>query len=194
MKEKEHWESFTDPVAVSRAIWDHEDKKVDECLGMITPHLKSKLKPGFIIFDLGCGNGRLLRPLSERHPNTDFVGIDFSSPMIEFAMGNENIAYVQNDGSTIPFDDNCFDGGYSMIMFQHITNVSFANYLKEVSRVLKPDGIFVFQFVEGVQQHFLSHNATVEDVMKWVNDAGMKCFSLQKGIYDVWQWAAIKKI
>lgn len=191
--EKQHWESFKDPVSVSKAIWADEDKKIWECLDMIIPPLRSKLKEGCRIFDLGCGNGRLLRPLSEKYPYTYFTGIDFSVPMIEFAIGNSNIIYILNDGETIPASDNYFDGGYSMIMFQHIANESFASYLKEVARVLKSDGLFVFQFVEGVQQHFLSHNATTDNVIKWIEGAGLKQVSLQSGIYDVWKWVTVKK-
>ncbi len=192
-KEKQHWESFKDSVSVSKAIWADEDKKIDECLDMIIPSLISKLKEGNRIFDLGCGNGRLLRPLSEKYPYTYFTGIDFSTPMIEFAMGNSNIIYILNDGETMPCSDNYFDGGYSMIMFQHITNENFVAYLKEIARALKPDGIFIFQFVEGQQQHFLSHNATVDDVKKWVTDAGMRVVSLTGGIYEVWKWITVKK-
>lgn len=192
-EEKKHWESFKDAVSVSKAIWADEDKKIDECLDMIIPPLRSKLKEGSRIFDLGCGNGRLLRPLSEKYPYTYFTGIDFSAPMIEFAIRNSNIIYILNDGETMPSSDNYFDGGYSMIMFQHITNENFVAYLKEIARALKPDGVFVFQFVEGVQQHFLSHNATAGEVRKWVSDAGMKVVSLTGGIYEVWKWVTVKK-
>lgn len=192
-QEKQHWESFKDAVSVSKAIWADEDKKVNECLRMITPALRSKLKHGNNILDLGCGNGRLLHPLSLKYRSVDFVGVDFSAAMLRFAMDGENIIYAQNDGVTIPFDDNYFHGGYSMIMFQHIPNENFAGYLKEVYRVLRPEGIFIFQFVEGVQRHFLSHHAAVDSVMKWVSDAGMRCLSLDDGIYYEWKWMAIQK-
>lgn len=192
-KEKEFWQSFTDPVAVSKAIWADEDKKVAECLKMIVPSIRSKLNVDRSVFDLGCGIGRLLHPLSEIYPYVDFVGIDFSEPMIQFAKKNENITYVLNDGKTIPFDDNYFDAGYSMIMFQHITNESVASYLKEVARVLKNGGVFVFQIVEGDQHHFLSHNAIIDDVIKWVQDAGMSVKTITGGIFSVWIWVTAIK-
>lgn len=193
-KEQEFWQSFTDPVAVSNAIWAHQDKKISECLNMIVPHLKNRLKKsGGKVFDLGCGNGRLLYPFAKSYPWLAFTGIDFSRPMIENAMPNTNINYVLNDGATIPFPDNYFDCGYSMIMFQHIPNNNFADYLTEVGRVLRKGGLFRFQFVEGDQHHFLSHNALMSDVIEWVMDAGLKCTSFDTGIYDVWKWVTIQK-
>lgn len=192
-EEKQHWNSFKDAVSVSKAIWADEDKRVDECLRMITPALKSKLKKGSSILDLGCGNGRLLYPLSLRYRSVNFVGVDFSAAMLRFAMDGKNIMYARNDGVTIPFDDNYFEGGYSMIMFQHIPNENFEGYLKEVYRVLKPGGIFIFQFVEGVQQHFLSHHAILEEVLTWISDAGLKHISTHNGIYPAWKWVTTQK-
>lgn len=191
--EKSHWESFKDADAVNRAIWNHDDKKVDACLNMIIPALETKLNPGSRIFDLGCGTGRLLVPFAKRYTDVDFLGIDFSAPMIKFAVAAHNIYYRKNDGITIPIIDEYFDAGFSMIMFQHIENEVFANYLKEVARVLKHGGIFRFQFVEGVQQHFLSHHALVSDVDKWIVDAGLVAVSLDSGLDDVWKWVTVIK-
>ena len=53
----------------------------------------------------------------------------------------------QNSGSDISFvKDNYIDFCYSFIVFQHVPDkIIVENYIREVSRVLKPQGIFRFQ-------------------------------------------------
>ena len=95
--------------------------------------------------EIGCGPGRLLRPLS-RHFG-EIHGIDVSDEMI--ARARENLRGVPNayphhaSGSDLSqFPDNHFDFVYSYAVFQHIPSGDVVfSYLRETARVLKPGGV-----------------------------------------------------
>ena len=101
------------------------------------------------VLEIGCGIGRLLIPMSNIFQNV--VGIDISPEMVR--IGKEktqeisNCEIVENNGSDLSlFSDNYFDFCYSFIVFQHIPEKKIVEeYIKEVSRVLKPGCLFRFQ-------------------------------------------------
>jgi SAM-dependent methyltransferase len=93
--------------------------------------------------EIGCGPGRLLRPMSRRF--SELHGTDVSDEMIRLA--RENLASVRNvrvhrcaDLSAFP--DDYFDFVYSYAVFQHIPSRAVVfGYLEESRRVLKDGGI-----------------------------------------------------
>ena len=185
MKELKYWNS------ISKDKIDKEVCSADitkDCLKIIESNLTIKGN----ILDLGCGNGRLMVPLAKKHRRSKFTGVDFSKNILDEAPKVSNVDYILNDGKTIKTKKK-FDSGYSMLLFQHIENKDFENYLKEVYKVLKKGGKFLFQFVEGKDQAFLSHNARVSDVFKWCENAGFIKFKTHNAIYDVWKWALVEK-
>jgi len=98
--------------------------------------------------EIGCGVGRLLKPLS--HYVTDLYGVDISKEMI--SQGKERLASLNNislsvcEGDLSAFKDNFFDFCYSLAVFRHIPEKKYIyRYLSEVSRVLKPAGILKFE-------------------------------------------------
>jgi ubiquinone/menaquinone biosynthesis C-methylase UbiE len=100
--------------------------------------------------EIGCGPGRLMRPLS-RHFG-EIHGVDVSDEMI--ALGRrrlEDIAHAHfhtTDGATLPqFADESFDFIYSYAVFQHIPSRDVVlEYMREIRRLLKPGGVFHGQF------------------------------------------------
>jgi len=101
------------------------------------------------ILEIGCGIGRILIPMSKIFG--DVVGIDVSSEMVSLSQkhiaGIENCQILENNGVDLSlFSDDYFDFCYSFIVFQHIPEKNIIeNYIKEVSRILKPDCLFRFQ-------------------------------------------------
>ena len=102
------------------------------------------------VLEIGCGIGRFLRPLSCRFKLV--CGVDISEEMLKSAEEQcaclPNIILQQTDGSTLEkIEDNCFDYCVSAGVFQHITDFeAIASYTKEALRILKPGGLFLFQF------------------------------------------------
>jgi SAM-dependent methyltransferase len=102
-----------------------------------------------VAIEIGCGPGRLLRPLS-RHFN-QIYGIDVSDEMIALAARNlegvENVKIHLSDGSSLSeFASESAEFIYSFAVFQHIPSREIVmNYMEEAVRVLGPGGLFVFQ-------------------------------------------------
>lgn len=98
--------------------------------------------------DFGCGIGRLTQPLAKYFEQC--YGVDISSKMVELAkqynQHGSRCQYIVNQSDALPvFDDNFFDFIYSNIVLQHIERKYTESYLKEFIRILKPDGLLVFQ-------------------------------------------------
>src|SRR5438874_5014973 len=95
--------------------------------------------------EIGCGPGRLMRPMSWNFG--EIHGVDVSDEMIRLAeekLSNVPNAFpVHSDGTGLGcYKDEFFDFVYSYAVFQHIPSREVVfNYLTETRRVLKPDGI-----------------------------------------------------
>src|SRR5580692_5838179 len=95
--------------------------------------------------EIGCGPGRLLRPMS-RHFK-EIHGVDVSDAMIKLARerlaGTPNAFPHHSSGSDLKlFPDEKFDYVYSYAVFQHIPSGDVVfQYLREARRVLKTGGI-----------------------------------------------------
>src|SRR5690606_37698425 len=95
--------------------------------------------------EIGCGPGRLMRPMSERC--AEIHGIDVSDEMV--ARARRNLSGIDHahahvgTGSTLEkFEDQSFDFVYSYAVFQHIPSRDVVfSYLREAVRVLKPGGL-----------------------------------------------------
>src|SRR5262245_23550262 len=100
--------------------------------------------------EIGCGPGRLMRPLSGHF--AEIHGVDVSDRMVRLA--ERNLADLPHahvhatSGSDLsPFADEYFDFVYSYAVFQHIPSREVViQYLREAARVLKTNGILACQF------------------------------------------------
>ena len=99
--------------------------------------------------DLGCGPGRLLRPMSRNFG--EIHGVDVSDEMIRLAQerfrGAASIQLRTTNGRDLaPLSSDYFDFVYSYAVFQHIPSREVVlSYLGEMRRVLKDGGIGCFQ-------------------------------------------------
>ena len=97
---------------------------------------------GKSILDLGCGPGFYLEKLRKRRAK--IKGIDLSNGLIEIAKRqNPDIDIKQGDiTKRLPYKNSEFDAIISPLVLGHIKN--WNPVLKEVKRVLKKKGIFIF--------------------------------------------------
>jgi ubiquinone/menaquinone biosynthesis C-methylase UbiE len=111
---------------------------------------KLDLKDGQSVLDLGCGTGETIIRLASRH-NVRIDGIDAIPEMLQIAQkrikrvaSKDNIHLTLGDfDSPLPFKDETYDRVYaeSVLGFQSYEQIKFL--LKEISRILKNDGLFV---------------------------------------------------
>lgn len=105
---------------------------------------------GWKALEIGCGPGRLMRPMSRHF--VEIHGVDVSDEMIGLA--REKLRDLPNahphvtDGASLAqFDDESFDFVYSYAVFQHIPSRDVVfQYLREIRRVLKTSGLARLQF------------------------------------------------
>jgi len=94
------------------------------------------------VIDLGCGEGYGSHMLSEVAASV--VGVDISSESIEHAKPTykaTNLSFEVGDVTKLPFQANEFDACVCLEVIEHVENPD--DLLREVARILKPDGVFI---------------------------------------------------
>ncbi len=93
--------------------------------------------------DLGCGDGTILQRILKYVGPREVVGIDLDPRETDAAAALGLYSAVHTGpGSEIPEGDGTFDFVFSNSVLEHIPNLG--PVFAEVSRVLKPGGIFYF--------------------------------------------------
>ncbi len=115
-----------------------------------------KLSPEWTVLEIGCGIGRLLKPLSRRVRKA--VGVDLSEEMIrrgrEYCADRPNLELRRTDGGLETLGEGEFDFVFSHIVFQHLPRKAYVDrYLRDAARVLRPGGILRVQ-VDGRSRQF----------------------------------------
>jgi malonyl-CoA O-methyltransferase len=121
-----------------------------------------KLAPAAIL-DAGCGTGDAQAGLALRYPAARRVALDIAPPMLGMAKakagqtrsafarmvsvftggpGNGEADFVCGDVAALPFAGGSFDLAWSNLMLQWVGDLPGA--LKELNRVLRPDGLITF--------------------------------------------------
>lgn len=108
------------------------------------------LKPGERVLDLGCGEGRhtINTYLQE---NVHAVGVDLcfddvktasekAAPFTDQDNNHKTLSLSVANGLQLPFADHSFDKVICSEVLEHIPD--YHGVLKEISRVLKPGGLF----------------------------------------------------
>ena len=117
------------------------------------------LKPHERVLDVGCGTGRMARPLTRYLTSGSYDGIDIVAASIEWCqrayqrLSNFHFHFADicnqayNPTGSLrageykfPFADASFDFVYLTSVFTHMLPADMENYLSEVTRVLRPGG------------------------------------------------------
>lgn len=108
------------------------------------------LKNDGYLIDVGCGSGRLAKPLSQ-YLNGKYLGIDIVPELIEYArelVPKPNWKFEVAKGLSISESDNKADMVCFFSVFTHLLHEQSYIYLQEAKRVLKPSGKIVFSFLD----------------------------------------------
>lgn len=118
------------------------------------------IREGEIVLDLGTGTGELAFEINKAKI---VVGMDFSWEMLEIAQlknltkrtdlkyirpgrKTQRVEFILANALSIPFSNNSFNSVVSGFVFRHLKN-NFKVYIKEIYRVIKPEGkIIILEF------------------------------------------------
>lgn len=123
------------------------------------------LRPHDYVIDVGCGSGRLAKPLAE-YLQGRYLGIDIVPALVEYArelVARPDWRFEVGQGLTIPEQDAQADVVCFFSVFTHLKHEETYQYLLEAKRVLKPTGKIIFSFLEFANPHHwgvFQHNVT----------------------------------
>jgi demethylmenaquinone methyltransferase/2-methoxy-6-polyprenyl-1,4-benzoquinol methylase len=97
------------------------------------------------IVDLATGTGDLALALQNRMPAAEVIGVDFVPDMVELARSKGVRQAVVDDAMNLSFPDSSFD--CVTIAFGLRNLPDFAGGLREMARILKPNGhVLILEF------------------------------------------------
>lgn len=152
------------PRPLQRLVGDGDFKAVGEGL-LRELQVHTSLKPDDAVLDVGCGIGRVAAPLT-RYLNSKalYEGFDIMPkaikwcqkhitpqyPNFRFQLADIHSVYYNPQGRlkasdfVFPFPDASFDVVFLASIFTHLLPDDMEHYLREIVRVLKPEGRVLF--------------------------------------------------
>jgi SAM-dependent methyltransferase len=189
-------------VAFGRREQDDEEffATAADVLRNLTAELK-RLGRRDAALEIGCGPGRLMRPMS-RHFG-EIHGVDVSDQMVRLA--RERLRGVPNAHPQVTprsdlsmFPAAKFDFVYSYAVFQHIPSREVVfGYLREAWRVLKPGGVLRCQ-LNGLPATAKKYDTwsgvriSPDEVRQFAREQGFQLLALED-IWTQYMWVTMRK-
>jgi SAM-dependent methyltransferase len=136
-----------------RAFWLGGEESLSRLLGALgAPSVQDR-----VVVDIGCGIGRLTRPLARDAARV--IALDVSSEMLSEARSLnprlDNVEWVHGDGRSLqPIPDASVDACISHVVFRHIPDPAITlGYIREMGRVLRPGGYAAFELSNDPEPH-----------------------------------------
>ncbi|WP_326549399.1 class I SAM-dependent methyltransferase [Micromonospora sp. NBC_01813] len=106
---------------------------------------RAEIRPGQRVLEIGCGTGNLLRALGRRQPDVDAIGIDPDQAALRLARRKAAraklaIRYEVGFAGDLSLPDASVDRVLSAFMLHHLDADERTRALREIRRVLRPDG------------------------------------------------------
>lgn len=112
-------------------------KKVVEIFNRITT------KTYFKVLDIGCGTGQLIEDLAQKHPMSEFVGIDKAHSMITLARAkNPAHAFYVADAEKLDFAAETFDFVVCCHSYPYYSDKRAV--VNHIMKLVKKDGYAIF--------------------------------------------------
>lgn len=107
--------------------------------------------------DIGCGSGSITIKVAKKYPKAHVTGVDYWGGMWQYSKNvcemnaeiekvAERVDFQKASASTLPFENEDFDAVVSNLVFHEVKDMKDKReVIKEALRVVKKDGVFVFQ-------------------------------------------------
>jgi SAM-dependent methyltransferase len=147
-------------IASWRKDWDIESfiaSGEEDLERLVAPFLARCGLPlsGKCILELGCGAGRMTAGFAKRFERV--YAFDLSQEMLSRARHihteQRNILWLLSNGADLScVASDSMDFVFSYLVLQHLPDQALAlQYIREMLRVLRPGGVFLFQFNGGLE-------------------------------------------
>lgn len=97
------------------------------------------------VLEIGGGSGAMARAAARRFPDARITVTDVDAVMVEAASRQlrrfSNVTIERVDVVDLPYESGSFDAVTSYLMLHHV--IAWERALSEVTRVLRPDGLFI---------------------------------------------------
>jgi SAM-dependent methyltransferase len=125
------------------------------------------LKKEDYLIDVGCGSGRLAKPLAQ-YLTGPYLGIDIVPELVEYArriVPKADWRFEVADGLRIPEKNDRADMICFFSVLTHLLHEQSYAYLMEARRVMKPGGKIVFSFLDfAVKDHWPTFESSLQDL------------------------------
>ncbi|MBI2774483.1 class I SAM-dependent methyltransferase [Candidatus Dependentiae bacterium] len=95
------------------------------------------------ILDVGCGNGMITHYVQDILWESKVIGVDRDKTAIENAQKEFPEMHFFTCDDRLPFEDASVDCVYAAYVFHHLKTDSQKNLLREMMRVLTPNGLLI---------------------------------------------------
>ena len=121
---------------------------------------------GLDVLDLGCAGGFMAEAMTAKGANV--IGIDPAAQAIEAArvralLVGQDIRYDVGVGEALPYETRSFDAVVCVDVLEHVDDL--AQVLREVARVLKPGGAFLYDTINRNPMSRFAAITMAEDVL-----------------------------
>ncbi len=105
-------------------------------------------KNSFSLLDAGTASGEFAKVVKKVKPQAKVYGVDIEDYRKDTEGGFDGFFEVDLNISRLPFEDNTMDYVTAWCLIPHLENPY--NFTREASRVLRPEGLFMFSVINVV--------------------------------------------
>ena len=133
-----------------------------------------ELKPDSMVLELGPGPGYFSPETARSLPEGKLVLVDIQQEMLDMArerltrLGLGNVVYLRGDAASLPAEDESFDVVFLVAVLGEVPDQQAC--LREIRRVLRPDGMVSFTEQKLGDPHFISP----DEMLKTAEAAGFR--------------------
>lgn len=134
-------------------LYDAQKNKVEHILE------KLHLKEGMSLIDIGCGWGFLLIEAAKKY-HIKGMGITLSQEQCRFFEERIKEEHLESslsvrlmDYRDLPKAGETFDRAVSVGMMEHVGRGNYEEFLKCISSILKPGGLFLLHYISAMKEH-----------------------------------------
>jgi len=142
------------------------------------------VKPDDIVVDFGCGPGFYTIPFAKRAKKV--IGIDLQAGMLDRAVNyarksGVNVEFYRSDGRSMPLPDSTIDLAFMRLVYHELEDKGAV--LRELSRILKPDGrLAIMEMTRGLMHRLFMPRIEVSEIEDSMRGVGLGiCSKVQLG-------------